>query len=190
MAGLERVNPVQLLDELPGKIKKAREGESLSAEQVRAVIAAAADSFWLEARVRLGLDTGLRLWEQAALCWSDFDLDARRVNVCKGIKHNPCGPTIGSTKTDGKGDRRPEFTSETAGCLRDHRKQQGADREMLVGYWPDAPPSVDFDSKPCKLDLRGRVFLTGHGTPLDPPNLRTRLATLARWAGGVDRLSP
>jgi integrase len=101
----------------------------------------------LFALFRLALDSGMRLGELFALKWTDFDMKARTVHVCRALEEvngvfKEKGP---KTKA---GDRRLILSPETIDALAEHRKAMLAEGRDVkegtvfvneVGEWIDKP---------------------------------------------------
>jgi len=148
-----------------------RQRESLTADEARRVIDAAADHR-NGALFLVGLTTGLRPGELTALTWNTLDLDKGTLHVWQAWKGQGPNRHLAEPKTAGsvRTVALPEIATQS---LRAHRQQQIAER--LAGRWPD--------------EWADLVFVTAAGTPLDPKNLRKLFARIAQKAG-VAKLTP
>lgn len=128
----------------------------LSPEQARALLTAAAGDP-LEALYVLAVTAGLRQGELLALKWSDIDLDAARLNVCRSVRSvSGEGSIVGEPKTK-SGRRNVLLTPLAVAALRRHRTRQTEQRLRAV-FWDD-------------LDL---VFANEIGRYIGATNLRLR----------------
>ncbi len=121
----------------------------LDREQVRLLLDTAVDDRALGLYVT-ALGTGLRQGELLALCWTDVDLEVRRLEVRHTLGRVDGVLTLLEPKT--ARSRRtvviPEFV---VSALRAHRTRQRMDRLVAGSRWTDS----------------GHVFTTTVGTPLD-----------------------
>ena len=147
----------------PPRGRAGRPSKSLTLEQAQALLEAARDSR-LHAYVVLSVMTGLRTEELQALQWSEVDLDAGVVAVYRSVR------VTGDTKTR-KSRRVLGLPQLAVRALREHHKQQAADRLKAGALWED----------------RGLVFASSIGTPLDRHNVRREFRKVAAAAGlGTD----
>jgi integrase len=142
---------------------------TLQPKQVRALLVAARGHRFHPFLV-LVATTGLRRGEALALRWSDVDLKARTVKVERSLTRAGGELTFGEPKTS-RGRRVVSITPGVVRILRDHRRQQSADRLALGAAWTD-------------LDL---VFASEAGTPLEPRNVSRWYSKLAKSKGVEDR---
>jgi integrase len=128
----------------------------LDPEQARGLLSAAAGDP-LEALYVLAVTAGLRSGELLALRWSDFDLDAGRLRVCRSVRWvTGQGSLEGEPKTK-NGRRNVQLTPLAVAALRRHRTRQTEQRLRAV-FWDD-------------LDL---VFANELGRHIGATNLRLR----------------
>src|SRR5262249_14930576 len=106
-----------------------RPSPSLKLDQAAAVLKAAEGSP-LYAYVVLSPLAGLRTEELRSLLWSDVDLDAATLAVCRGVRAS------GDTKTP-KSRRVLKLPVRAVGALRDHHSRQTAARLMAGPLWQD-----------------------------------------------------
>lgn len=151
-------NPASLVD-LPRQNRK--EMQALSAEQVKAFLAASEDdplyTFFL-----LAVTTGMRPSEYLALKWSDIDFVKGSLRVQRTL--NDRTRATEETKT-AKGRRTIKLLPTIIPLLKSLKTRQAAIRLGATDYQ--------------ELDL---VFATQHGTPLDQANIRKRFKTLLERA--------
>lgn len=141
------------------------EGRSLTVEQARVLLAAAA-GHPLEAAFVLGLTCGLRPGELLGLTWEDVDLDQGVLRVSRAVSRDGGTVQLGPTKT-ASSRRQLRLPVDTQDTLQQHRARQQAQQDSMGEHWAD-------------LDL---VFPTSRGTLLDPANLRRALRTVTEKAG-------
>jgi integrase len=147
---------VAAVAELPADARPSVVGRSLTAEQARAFVDAAAGTR-LEAMWIAMLYLGLRPGEAAGLSWADVDLGAGVVHVRQALKRGARGELLlGPLKTtqSARSLSAPPFVVE---ALRARSKRQKRERLAAGELWrnPD--------------DL---VFTTGIGSPIDPSKAR------------------
>jgi integrase len=139
----------------PPKVPR-NEMHVLDPEQTRTLLAAATCDP-LEAIYVLAVTAGLRQGELLALRWSDLDLDAGRLNVCRSVRRvSGQGSIVGEPKTK-SGRRNVLLTPLAVAALRRHRTRQTEQRLRAV-FWDD-------------LDL---VFANEIGRYIGATNLRLR----------------
>ena len=147
----------------PPSGRAGRPSKSLTLEQAQALLKAARNSR-LHAYVVLSVMTGLRTEELRALQWSEVDLDAGVVAVYRSVR------VTGDTKTR-KSRRVLGLPQLAVRALREHHKQQAADRLKAGALWED----------------HGLVFASSIGTPLDRHNVRREFRKVTAAAGlGTD----
>ncbi len=139
----------------PPKVPR-QEMHVLDPEQSR-VLLAAASADPLEALYALAITAGLRQGELLALRWTDLDLDAGRLNVCRSVRSvSGQGSIVGEPKTT-SGRRNVLLTPLAVAALRRHRTRQ-AEQRLRAVFWDD-------------LDL---VFANEIGRYIGATNLRLR----------------
>ncbi|MBX7159952.1 MAG: site-specific integrase [Acidimicrobiia bacterium] len=163
-----------LLAELPKVQTADRERSSLTADQARSVIAAAAE-YRNGALIAVGLTTGLRPSELTALTWDAIDLGGGTVHVWQAWKGEGDERVLAEPKTAGS-TRTLALAPVAVEALAAHR--QVWLQERMAGRWP-----TTWD------EHGGLCFVTEVGTPLDPANLR-RLFRYVAKAAGVERFTP
>jgi integrase len=144
-------NPASIVS--PPKVA-AEEMATLSAEQVRAVLAAMKDSS-IYSQVVVLLATGIRRGELMGMQWGDLDLDAGKMRVERSIEKTKAGLRVKAPKTK-HGRRLITLPSSGVAVLREHRRKQLELRLALgVGRMPDD----------------AFVFGTVEGKPRDPDRI-------------------
>jgi integrase len=152
----------------PPKGTAGRPSKSLTIDQAKAVVTAAADSP-LYAYFVLSLLIGARTEELRALTWTHVDLEGRPDD------DPPVPPSIavwrsvragGDTKTK-KSRRTLALPRRCVEALRQHRKHQAEARERAGAAWRET----------------GLVFTTTRGTALDAANVRRAFRRVTRTAG-------
>jgi integrase len=140
-----------ILAELPTGATTQRTGKSLTVEQARQLLAAAAGTE-LEAMWTLMLYLGLRPGEAAGLSWNDIDFTHGTIHIWRARTTNTDGSvTIGDTKTPGS-IRTLEAPHVVLESLEHHRKRQDDHAAALGSAWsnpttwcspppPDGPPT-------------------------------------------------
>ena len=119
-----------------------------------------------EARWTLALLYGLRQGEALGLRWSDLDADTGTLSITRALKRRPqVGLVLEGTKT-AKSRRQMVLDPELLRVLREHRRDQSAQRLAAGALWQD-------------LDL---IFTTSIGTPVHPSD------DAKHWARLLDRL--
>jgi integrase len=137
----------------------SEEMRTLSAEQVRVLLSAAAGDR-LEALYVLAVHTGMKQGELLALKWTDVDLNAATVSVRRTLTKSGTTLLTGDTKT-GKSRRTISLTEGAVAALREHLERQMAEVELLGDLYTD----------------QGLVFTTEVGSLINPTNLRKRSLT-------------
>jgi integrase len=139
----------------PPKVAR-EEMRVLTPDQARALLSAAAGDP-LESLYVLAVTAGLRQGELLALRWSDLELDAGRLNVCRSVRLvSGRGAVVGEPKTK-SGRRNVLLTPLAVAALRRHRTRQ-AEQRLRAVFWDD-------------LDL---VFGNEIGRYIGATNLRLR----------------
>ncbi|MGH8931923.1 MAG: tyrosine-type recombinase/integrase [Egibacteraceae bacterium] len=114
--------------------------------------------------------TGMRRGEALGLKWADVEWprhgDAGWVSVKRALTLLNSAPHLTMPKTR-HGARRIALDPHTVTALRQHREQQGKEREAAAELWQD----------------HGVVFCREDGAPLDPSAVSRRFHALARQAG-------
>jgi len=139
-----------------------REPDSLTGEEVRALLAAAAGE-WLEAPIRLALGTGLRQGELLGLAWEDLDLVAGRIHVRRELVRRDGRYLRDELKTGSRSRRVLPLAPALVTALHEHRQ-----RVIDAGLVPTAT---------------GPVFVTREGRPLNGSWCTHRLYGLLERAG-------
>ena len=157
-------NPADAADP-PKKSAAARtELRTWSADEVRAFLhSVSADR--LAALFVLLATTGMRRGEALGLRWTDLDLDAARASVRQTVIVVNHVPQLGQPKT-AKSARPIELDPATVAALREHRRQQAAERLQVGAGWAD----------------RGLVFCQPTGQPIHPERLSEAFVRRARAA--------
>lgn len=143
-------NPCDHVD-LP-KVKRT-EMMALSQEQSREFLKAARDDPF-QAFFALLLSTGMRPSEALALRWSDVDLTAQYVQVCRSLSGRKGAKAFTDPKTN-KSRRRIPIPSSLAALMKAEKEAQAADTDRPT-------------------DAFGLVFSNREGRPLDLRNLTNR----------------
>jgi len=116
----------------PGK----KEIPSLSVDQVRALLAAAAEiGDRIEAIYVVAVHCGLRQGELLGLKWEVVDLEAGKLSVRRSLAWVEKEPVFNPPK-NGKG-RNVRLTEPAAEALKRHRATQNAERLRLSSLWED-----------------------------------------------------
>ena len=147
------------LAEPPKLVRK--EIVALSAEQARQLLEACRGSRW-EALIALALGTGMRQSELLGLRWEDLDLDAGVVHVRRQLTRDGAY----SEPKSARGKRRLSLPQSVVEVLREHRRQQLADRLLVGPDWED----------------HGLVFCCWHGRPLNHRNVVRAFRSLLQKA--------
>src|SRR5262245_16667938 len=130
--GLLPANPLALVR--PPR-PPAREVRTLTAEQIRVLLIAAAGHRF-EALFVLAVTTGMRRGEVMALRWTDIDLAAGSLQVRGSVyRERGRGLVIGPTKTRGS-RRRIVLSPSAVQSLRRHRTRQARERRQAI-VWTD-----------------------------------------------------
>lgn len=143
--------------------QEAGEGRALTADECRALIAAAEGEERLF--VVLGLTTGARRGELLGLQWADVDLDGAELTIRRTLSAAPGGVAVGTPKTQGSA-RTVALPRLAVDALREHRKHQAA-RRLAASSWAEG----DW------------VFTSSAGTPVHPRNLNRAFTRLCAQAG-------
>jgi integrase len=159
------VRNVARLAEMPVGATAPREGRSLTVEQARTLLDAAAGDR-LEALWLCGLMLGLRPGELCGLLWEDVDLDAATLQVRRSLKNERAGLRLGEPKTR-RSYRGLDLPPVVVEALRAHRARQAQERLFAGSAWVSS----------------GLVFSTQVGTPVDPAHLRRSFSALTHRAG-------
>ena len=139
---------------------KQEEIEPLDAEQARAFLEAARGDRY-EALYVLCLTAGLRQGEALGLKWGDVDLDTgtlrvnRQLQRVRGENGKPGKLDFSEPKNSSK--RTVGLPHRAMSALKNHRKRQSEEKLRAGSY-----------------DDQGLVFASGHGSPLDAPNVVNR----------------
>lgn len=143
-----------------------RESRSMTEEQVRTFLAAAAGDR-LEAAWLVMLGVGLRPGEAFALRWEDLDLDAGILHVRQALRRTAGADfVLGEPKTRWS-VRTIDLPPSLVSALGRHRERQEVEREQAGTLWEDT----------------GLVFTTAIGTRIDPAKSRRAFRKLTETAG-------
>lgn len=154
---------VAKLVKIPAPRYKVNRG--LNSAQARGVLEAAA-AHRLRALYVLALYLGLRRGELLGLRWADVDLDGEKLEVVQTLQRVGGKLQLVPPKTEDSARTVP-LPAPCVEALREHRKQQFAERSDA---WPD-------------WDDHGLVFPSRRGTPLEPDNLRRSWDVIRQSAG-------
>ncbi len=145
----------------PPRVKR-REMQSLTAEQVRAVLAAAG-SGRLGTLIDVAVNTGMRQGELLGLRWADVDLDTGilRVRLQYGRDGGFAEPKSARSR------RTIDLPASTLATLREHKHRQLQERLMTGPDWED----------------QGLIFSTYQGRPMGHRNVERDFTALLERAG-------
>jgi len=153
---------------------RANEGRTLTVEQARELLEAAA-GYRFETAVVLALAHGMRRGEVLGLHWSALDWEAGTLRVTHGVKRvkdrdassgRRTRLVVSELKTP-KSRRTLTLTPQLVPRFRQHRVRQ-AEAQMAAGpLWQD----------------HGLIFASEVGTPMDPDNFSHSFARLCERAG-------
>lgn len=160
-------NPMDKVD--PPKGGKVRKTGAWTAEEVRAVLAAAEGTRWY-APICLTLVTGLRIGELLALKWEDLKVD--RLEIRRNLVRGGAKPLFGKPKTSGS-ERSVFLDTLSLELLSQHRQMQLEERSLMDERWSD-------------FDL---IFPSTVGTPMNLRNFRRTFDAIVKRAG-VERRTP
>lgn len=108
-------------------------GRALSLEELRAVFVALAGS-WVRVPALIALGTGLRPGEILSLRWSDVDIDAGSITVCRTQTQGERGMEFAPPKT--KGSRRSVgIGAHLIDVLCRHRQEQAEHAQRAAEVW-------------------------------------------------------
>ena len=152
----------------------AREGRTLTVEQARELLDAAA-GYRFEAAVVLALAYGMRRGEVLGLHWSALDWQAGTLRVTHGVKRVKDRDGLSGRRTrlvvselkTPKSRRTLTLTPELVARFRQHRLRQAEAQMAAGGLWQD----------------HGLIFASEVGTPMDPDNFSHSFARLCERAG-------
>ena len=153
---------------------RAREGRTLTVEQARELLDAAA-GYRFEAAVVLALAYGMRRGEVLGLHWSALDWQAGTLRVTHGVKRVKDRDGLSGRRTrlvvselkTPKSRRTLTLTPELVARFRQHRLRQAEAQMAAGGLWQD----------------HGLIFASEAGTPMDPDNFSHSFARLCERAG-------
>ncbi len=144
---------------------RARRFEPLTVEEARDLLTVVS-GHRLQALFELALRTGLRKGELLCLRWEDNDLTGGTASIRRTLQRtNSSGLTALPTKTQSS-ERRIALPTECLHSVRDHREQQGREREATGKGWSDS----------------GYVFTRPDGQPIEGATLIRHFNTLLRRA--------
>ncbi len=153
---------------------RAREGRTLTIDQARQLLNAAA-AYRFETAVVLALAYGMRRGEVLGLHWSALDWETSTLRVTHGVKRVKDRDSASGRRTrlvvselkTPKSRRTLTLTPELLSRFRQHRARQ-AEAQMAAGpLWQD----------------HGLIFASAVGTPMDPDNFSHSFARLCERAG-------
>lgn len=115
----------------------------------------------------LAISTGMRQGEILGLRWTEVDLDGGTVRVVRAIQRiKGQGYVVSDPKTE-RGRRAIALPKITVTALREHQKQQAAEKATAEAEWQE----------------QGLVFTTHIGTPLDARNILRHFKAALEEAG-------
>ena len=155
---------VARLAKLPPDAPGTDKRRSLDADEARRLLAAL-DSERLGLMFALGLKLGLRPGEAAALRWSDTDLDAGTLTVCRTVRVRANRADVVKATKTAASRRTLRLPDDVAADLRIHRTRQAAER-LAAASWADD-----------RL-----VFASEVGTVIHPRNSRRTLTAICERA--------
>ena len=144
------------------KVAAPTERQSLTADQARALLAAA-EGERLEALVVVGGSIGLRPGELVGLLWSDVDLDASTLTVSGSMKRQPKAGgkgyelTRGAVKRSKDGRRTVALPPRAVAALKAHRAAGGREaggRPAMARPTPPVPKSGWWADRPIRPPAR------------------------------------
>ena len=149
--------------------KGGRPSKAMTLEQAVLLLETldSAAEFRLSAYVVVSLLAGIRTEEARALTWAEVDLDTGTVAVYRSVRAK------GDTKTR-KSRRVLKLPAKAVAALKEHRKQQAAERLRAGDTWQDH-------------DL---VFCREDGTPLDRWHVRREFQKITTAAGLGEHWTP
>lgn len=178
--GLVERNVARLVE--PPRLPR-RNPSAFTVEEFARIAAACADDR-LGSLFLLDALTGLRRSEALGLRWRDVDLDAGTFQVREGVHHisaaaarvtGRTGLVRSRPKTADSGNRLP-LSRQAVGLLREHHRDQAAQRLACPQPWPDIPEETP-------------VFASEVGTALHPSNVSRAWRRVLDRAG-VPHLTP
>jgi len=152
-------NPASAVDRPRADQRPGQAIRALSADEVAALLAAAADTR-LYAPILVAVTTGLRRGELLALRWSDLDLEKATLSVNRALEETGTGVAFKAPKT-ARSRRTMPLAQITVQALRDHHRAQ-AELKLKTG-----PAYADQDL----------VFATPLGTPWSPSDFSRAFRT-------------
>lgn len=151
----------------------ATERRSLTPDELRRILDAAADDAELGPAVELLAATGLRRGELLGLSWDDYDVGAATLTVRRALTVDRTGVRLTEPKT-GQSRRRIALPRRGVAALERRRATQSHDREEAGRDW---------------ADRAGLIFTSRIGTPVHPQVLYDHVRAIAAHAG-VEGVSP
>lgn len=145
---------VAALVDAPRIDEETRRDDTLSTIEIRQLLEVLEDDR-LCALADVALRLGLRKGELLALKWSDVDLSRATLRVAGTLKRRDGGGLYVDRPKSAAGNRLIPLSSQLVARLKQHKKQQSAERLAVGAMWGDG----------------GYVFTTPLGTPLDPSNV-------------------
>lgn len=148
------------------RVRRA-EGRTLTPEQAKALLKAAADER-LEGAIVLMISLGLRRGETLGLAWHDIDLDRvpATLRVRRQLQRLQGCLQLVDVKTP-RSKRTLYLPDALVELLRSHRAKQGEERLLLGPEWRNSD---------------GLVFATPKGTPVEPRNFSKVVSDVCRRA--------
>ena len=153
--------------ELPATSRVAKEGRSLSIEQVKALLNAAR-STPLEAMWTMMLYLGLRPGEAAGLAWADVDFNVGVIHIWRARSRDERGRPIISNPKTAQSVRSLDAPKVVLDSLRRHRSEQNRKRLIVGKVWANDE------------DL---VFTSPTGRATDPAACRREFIVVTNAAG-------
>ncbi len=153
---------------------RAKEGRTLTVQQARQLLAAAAGDR-IEAAVVIARTYGMRRGEVLGLHWSALNWETRTLAVTHGVKRIKSRDISSPRKTQlvvselktPKSRRTLALTPEIMDRLRQHQARQARVQLAAGALWQD----------------RGLIFTSEIGTPIDPDNFSHAFSRLCESAG-------
>ncbi|MBI3910324.1 MAG: site-specific integrase [Armatimonadetes bacterium] len=163
---------------LPRNVCDSVEPPQRARVEMRALNEAETVQLFLHARgsrmfapIVLAVASGVRRGELLALRWSDVDLQAGRLTVCRSLEATKAGLAFKPPKTQ-KGRRLPPLPAFAVRALGEHRRTQSDERRL-------------FGKDYCDSDL---VFALPDGQPIHPDHFSKWFVSLVRGVAGFPRV--
>ncbi len=157
---------VALLVELPADAERPKAARSLTLEEGKRLLTAAADDRYGALWTTMLL-TGVRPGEAGGLYWDDVDFDLGVIRIRRSLKVISGKSMVTNTVKSASSLRSLDAPKQVLDALLEHGMRQTTDRAMLGALWVGTEPLV---------------FTTTHGTALDPSKLRRAFKSLTKKA--------